>query len=275
MRKIYYYIIIFLAIALALSVLAGFRLQDADAEIVFLDVGQGDAILIQQGTEQILIDGGSGSSVVEKLGNYMPFWDRKIETVMLSHPHADHYAGLIDVFERFEVEKFIWTGALEEAKDFEVFLEKVAAENCEEEIAHANRDYKFGEEIDIDILYPFSPHQFTDQEVKNMNNTSFVAKVVSPNKAILLTGDAEKEVEEELLNHNIYLQADILKAGHHGSKTSSSENFVKAVDPEKAIFCAGENNKFNHPAELIVERYESLGIEPLTLWETGDIKVEL
>lgn len=274
MSKIFSYIIIFFGIVLTLLVIADREFRNASAEVVFLDIGQGDAILIQQGTTQILIDGGPDAGVVEKLGNHMPFWDRKIELVIMSHAHADHYAGLIDVVDRFEVAKFMWSGAEEHEDDFDVFMEMLATEHCEVLLAAANEDIVFGA-VTLDVLFPFTARQFIDQPEENLNNTSIVIRVVGPNISVMLTGDAEKEVETELISRNAYLPSDILKAGHHGSKTSSLEEFVRVVAPRRAVFCAGEDNKFNHPAELIVERYHSMGIETLTLFETGDIMISL
>lgn len=260
--------------ALALLVIADFELQNDNPEIVFLDIGQGDAILLQQGTTQILIDGGPGAEVVQRLGEYMPFWDRTIELVILSHAHGDHYAGLIDVFDLFTVQEFMWSGAVENADDFDVFMEMMAREDCEVILAAADLDMRLGSII-LDFLYPFTAEQFLDQHEENLNNTSIVIRAVGPNISVMLTGDAEVEVEEELIDNNVFVQADILKAGHHGSKTSSCEQFIKAVSPDRATFHAGENNKFNHPADLVVARYQDLGIETFTLWQTGDIKENL
>jgi len=268
--RLIYYTILFLGIALALLVIANHQARDHVTEIVFLDIGQGDAILIQRGTTQILVDGGPDAGVVAKLGKYMPFWDRAIEMVILSHAHSDHYAGLIDVFDRFQVKQFVWSGAEEEAEDFEVFLEMLAAENCSVQLASKDRDFRLGE-IYLDVLFPLIPDQFLDQSEENLNNTSIVIKVSSPEKSVLLTGDAEIPVEEELLRYPVYVSAEILKAGHHGSKTSSSELFISAVDPVEVVFCAGEGNKFNHPSSQVVDRFQFLDISTITLFESGDV----
>jgi len=268
------YTIVFLGIALALLVLADFQLRSGSAEIVFLDIGQGDAILVQRGTTQVLIDGGPDAEVIDKLGKYMPFWDRTIELVVLSHAHSDHYLGLIDVFDRFRVDKFIWNGAEEEAADFAVMLDMLEAENCPTELATADRDFRLGA-VYFDVLFPWEADQFLDQAEDNLNNTSIIIRAMSPQKTILLTGDAEEDVEEKLIAEHVFVQADILKAGHHGSKTSSSEAFVKRVSPSRATFHAGEDNKFNHPSDEVVSRYQALGVDTFTLWQTGDIREEL
>ena len=273
MRKLHY-ILVFLTMALVLLVMADCQLREEEPEIIFLDVGQGDAILIQQGTTQVLVDGGPDATVIESLGKYLPFWDRTIELVILTHAHSDHYLGLIDVFDRFTVNKFMWSGADEHAEDYEVFQELVRREECEVALAAADQDWVLGD-VTFDVLFPFTADQFLDQAEENLNNTSIVMRVTGPQQTVLLTGDAETPVEDELLAHNTFLQADILKAGHHGSKTSSSQKFIEAVAPQKVIFCAGQDNKFNHPADLIVSRYQNLEIETLTLWQTDDIKEDL
>ena len=268
------YILLFLLLATVLLALAGNRLFHSEPEIIFLDVGQGDAILIQQGTTQILVDGGPGAAVVERLGEYMPFWDRTIELVIMSHAHSDHYLGLIDVFRRFRVNNFMWSGVEEHAEDFSYFQELVAAENCEIILGAANTDMQMGA-IFLDVLYPFSISDFIVAPPENLNNSSLVIKVTGPHHTVMLTGDAETEVETLLVERNLNLAADILKAGHHGSKTSSAEIFLQAVSPQQGIFCAGADNKFNHPATVIVERYAAQGITTQTLFETGDIRFTL
>jgi competence protein ComEC len=268
------YILLALLLATVLLALAVVTRSQADPEIVFLDVGQGDAILIQQGTTQILVDGGPGSLVIEKLGEYMPFWDRTIELVIMSHAHADHYLGLIDVFRRFQVNNFMWSGVEEHAADFSYLMELVAAENCSVLLGAANTDMKM-DSVVLDVLYPFSVSDFELAPPENLNNSSLVIKVIGPNLVVMLTGDAETEIEALLVDHNLDLAADILKAGHHGSKTSSSEIFIRAVAPRQAIFCAGADNKFNHPAAAIVARYADLEIPTQTLFATGDVGMAL
>ncbi|EKD49258.1 MAG: hypothetical protein ACD_63C00207G0001 [uncultured bacterium] len=274
MKKIYYYILVFLAIALVLLFIAVRQIDDDAASVTFFDIGQGDSALIRKGSVQVVIDGGDNSRVIEELGERMPPWDHKIEMIILSHPHFDHFVGLIDIFQRYDVEKFVTTGALETTEDFQVFLEAVRKENCEVVIADSSKDFRLSD-INFDILFPMRPLQFKDVYAKNLNNTSIVLKVSSSKVSVLFTGDAEKEVEEKLLEENVDLGSDILKAGHHGSKTSSTEDFIKAVDPEKVIFSAGEDNQFNHPTELIVDRFQDFGVETLTTFEVGDVEVEL
>lgn len=268
------YILLFLLLATVLLALAVNMSFQAEPEIFFLDVGQGDAILIQQGTTQILVDGGPGAAVVERLGEHMPFWDRTIELVIMSHAHSDHYLGLIDIFRRFRVNNFMWSGVEEHAEDFSYFMELAAAENCEIILGAANTDIQMGG-IFLDILYPFSVSDFVLSPPENLNNSSLVIKVTGPNIVVMLTGDAEAEIETLLVERNLDLAADVLKAGHHGSKTSSAEIFLQAVAPQQAIFCAGADNKFNHPAAIIVERYAAQGIATQTLFETGDIRLAL
>jgi len=167
-------------------------------EVTFFDVGQGDAIFIEtpQG-HQILIDGGPSSVILEKLAKEMPFWDRSIDLIILSHPEHDHFAGLLPVLERYEVDYILWTGVVRDTNEYREWKELIEQEKAKIKIAKAGQKIKLTENIHLDILHPFE--NLEGQEIKNSNNTSIINLLVFGQHSWLFTGDAYKSVEKNLL----------------------------------------------------------------------------
>jgi len=231
--------------------------------VFFLDVGQGDAILIQKGSTQVLIDGGEDSSVLYGLGEYMPFGDMEIELVVLTHPHADHINGLLYVFERYEVGE-VWFNYVDYKSDiYEYFLTlEIPLKQAEEGTRYILDDWVMEVIFSSDIVYG---------KDNNLNNASIVLQLEADNYKYLLMGDAEVEVEKFLIEENILEDIDILKAGHHCSKTASSEEFLNIVKPEIAICSYGEGNKFGHPHKETIDRFKERGIKILSTKEEGNI----
>lgn len=240
-------------------------------EVIFFDVGQGDAIFIQTPSgQQILIDGGPDAGIVNKLGRRMPFYDRTIDLVILTHAHSDHVAGLVEVLKRYEINLILYTGLDHASPDFIAWRDLVKEKNINCKIALAGQNYRFGE-VKLEILFPFD--DLTGSEAEDLNGSSIVAGLVYQNTSFLLTGDAPVEVEEKLIeNYPLSgLDYDVLKVGHHGSKYSSSLEFLRAVSPEQAIIQSGAGNSFGHPHSLIIKRLQGLGINILRNDELGDI----
>ncbi len=239
--------------------------------VVFLDVGQGDATLIQQGDIQILIDGGDDLNVVYELSKYMKFNDRRIEVVVLTHPHDDHLVGILEVMDRYEVGEIWIYPVCYNNPNYKLLLESGVKIREVEEGMNFNI-----EDIRLNILWPVE-NKTAECEVGkykswdgNINNDSLVIHVEHLNKSFLLMGDAEEEVEKEL---NINFKVDFLKAGHHCSKTSSSETFLKMAKPSKAICSCGEGNKFGHPSSGTLKNFSSLNVQYFVTYESGNIVV--
>ncbi|HDZ54372.1 MAG TPA: MBL fold metallo-hydrolase [Candidatus Nealsonbacteria bacterium] len=241
-------------------------------EVTFFDVGQGDAIFIEtpQG-HQILIDGGPDSTVLEKLGKEMPFWDRTIDLVILTHPEHDHFAGLLQVLKRYKIDYILWTGIIRDTNEYQEWRRLIEEEKAEIKIAKAGQKIKLTDNIYIDILHPFE--NLEGQESKNSNNTSIINFLVFGQHSWLFTGDAYKSVEKELIKKNTDLTADILKIGHHGSKTSTAPEFIEQISPEIAVISAGRDNRYGHPSQEVLEILESHGIRVLRTDIDGDIKI--
>ncbi|MBD3330902.1 MBL fold metallo-hydrolase, partial [Candidatus Peregrinibacteria bacterium] len=220
-------------------------LPDKNFHLYFLDVGQGDSIFIKTPeNHQILIDGGPKNYVLEELNDIMPYFDKSIDLIVLTHPHADHIEGLLVVLKHFKVDSVLITGMSYQNKSYMEFLRLINKKNIPVFYANSMQDFIFSDTY-FDILYPF--HSIEGEKFSNINNSSIVMKIYYKKFSLLLTGDSEEEVEEKLINQNLNLSSDMLKLGHHGSRTASTRNFLLMVDPITVIIQCGSDNKFNHP----------------------------
>lgn len=246
---------------------------DKNLEVIFLDIGQGDSILINtpQG-KNILIDGGPDNTVIQKLGKYLPFYDKDIDIMILTHPHDDHVTGLIEVLRRYKVKEIYYTGVVHTSPSYLHWLEEIKKEGVILNLVSHPFDLDLEENLTFKFLFP--TESFLDKRVDNLNNTSIINQLIYKNKTFLFTGDAEIELEEELINGNFDLESDVLKVCHHGSKTSSSREFLEAVQPKIAIISVGENNKFNHPSYRTIKNLEKSGAAIYRTDRDGDIIIK-
>lgn len=245
-------------------------------EVVFFDVGQGDAIFIEDHKgHQVLIDGGPDSTILEKLNQEMPFWDRSLDLIILTHPEKDHMSGLIEVLKRYDVEYVLWTGVIRDTSEYKKWKNILADKEIVIKTAKIGQKITLQSSdlynIFIEILYPLE--NLKGQEFKNNNNTSIVSRLVFNETSFLFPGDIYKSVENKLIDEDIYIDSDVLKISHHGSKTSTSENFIKEVSPQIAVIQVGKNNSYGHPREETLTNLEKFGIKILRTDKQGDIKI--
>ena len=237
--------------------------------VTFFDVGQGDAALIRTPQDQtILIDGGPDRTILTKLGESLPWTRRTIDLVILSHPHADHVAGLNYVLARYRVRHVLMTGAIHTTPEYLKFLELLKNKEVPVTIAQAGQVIELNGGVSVEVLWPFK--SMVGERVDDLNTTSIVNRVVYKATAMLFTGDTLKENEAALLNSGSDLTAQILKVAHQGSRTSSSEEFIKAVAPEVAVIPVGQNS-YGHPHAEVVERLKKLVEVVLRTDAEGDI----
>jgi len=233
---------------MALLVAAGVfivKLPDGKLHFWALDVGQGDAILlVLPDGNKVLVDGGADDKVVQRLAEVLPFYDRTIELVILTHPHPDHMIGLIEVIKRYDVGRLVMTGIKYDYPGYDAFLETVAKKQVPVLFADGKKDLKFGEVI-LDFLFPLAPIQ--GQYFGNVNNSSIVFRVLYGNNAFILQGDLEKEGEAQLAASGLDLRASVIKVGHHGSRTASSDDYLAKVLADFAVISCGAGNRYNHP----------------------------
>ena len=256
-----------------LSILLFITWQSADnqeLQIHFFDIGQGDGILIRTPSQQnIVIDGGPDNSFITKLGQALPFYDQKIDLMVLTHPHDDHIFGLVEVLKRYKVKQVLYSGVLHTTDAYLEWLNQILEKEIQLKIAMAGQQFVF-DEAELKVIYPIFSQK--NQKVKNLNNSSVVVQLIFNEVKVLFTGDLEKEFEEEILQlTNFNLESQVIKLGHHGSDTSSSEEFVKAIDPEYAVIQVGQDNKFGHPSLRVLKRMERLGVNIYRTDIDGDI----
>lgn len=217
-----------------------------------LDIGQGDAILIKAAGQTVLVDSGDVAAK-DKLVTYIKNEGiTTIDKVIITHPHADHLGGMPAVLENFKVGQIYDSGQTATTALYRQYLSLVKKKNIPFTVLTAGTEVVIANDLKIKIYAPEKPF-ITESEI---NNNSVVAKLIYHNFSMLLPGDAEKESEERMLKtYGSELKSNILKAGHHGSNTSSSMAFLKAVAPEAAIISVGANNDYHHPHPSTMKKY--------------------
>ncbi len=241
--------------------------EELDATTVyFFDVGQGSGQLIRtkEGVD-IVIDGGPSETFVRQVQEVMPLHDRYIDMVIITHAHHDHIAGLVQLLEVYEVGAVYVSTTDHESSTFAKLISMV-----DERVVHGPLMFKIDDDTFLEIIYPRKPVS----DITNLNNTSLVSRFVDGEVMVLFPGDAEREVEQELIAQNIDIRADILVAPHHGSKTSSTPEFISKVQPETIIIPVGENNKYGHPHAVTLTTYKTLNI-PYLLTSQGTITMTI
>jgi beta-lactamase superfamily II metal-dependent hydrolase len=268
-RKILYFCVAALS---ALALIFGaiiWQSKTNELKVIFLDVGQGDSILISHGSQQLLIDGGKdGKMLLEKLGKYIPFWDRKIEVIIETHPDQDHVGGLIGVLEAYKVNEVLQTKMQSDSQTFKKLENEIEKNGSEKIEAKEGLTIKFAEDIFAQILYP---SKVANVKGKDTNGSSVALKLTAGENKFLFTGDLPSEQEGELLAESIDLQAQILKVSHHGSKYATSETFLEKVKPNSAVISVGKNNSYGHPNAEILQRLRARKIKIARTDESGDV----
>ncbi|MBU0727336.1 MBL fold metallo-hydrolase [Patescibacteria group bacterium] len=225
-----------------------------------LSVGQGDAILIQTPEyKNILIDAGENGQVIEELGKQLSFFDQTIDLFILTHPHLDHFGGLFEILNKYDVKQVMMTGVASENPLYQELINEIKELNIPIIFPLNTKDIQIGTNSYLDILHP--NQSFVGQEANNLNNSSIVLRLIEGNNChILLTGDAEQELEREIILSGQDLNCPILKLGHHGSRTATSDEFLNAIKPETAIISAGLDNKFGHPHQETMDKITNLEV---------------
>ena len=240
-------------------------------EVNFFDVGQGDSAFIETAGYQILIDGGPDGSILEKLSGEMSFWDRDIDLMILTHPESDHLSGLLEVLKRYKIENILWTGVVRDTAVFREWEDLIGKEGSDIEIAQVGQKINLSNNIYIEVLFPFE--NLVGKEFKDSNNTSIVAKLVFRETSFIFTGDINEPVEKDIIERNSELKVGVLKVAHHGSKTSTSEEFLDIILPEYAVVSVGKDNKYGHPTKEVLDILSKYDIMVFRTDEVGDIKI--
>ncbi|MBI4225030.1 MAG: MBL fold metallo-hydrolase [Candidatus Sungbacteria bacterium] len=266
------YFLILLVAAAGVIWYAVFTLEGSHhLRLIVFDIGQGDSIFIQaENDTQVLIDGGPSNAVLAKLGSVMPFWDRSIDLVVLTHPHADHMAGLIEVLKRYDIGMVLESGADYSTAEYREWHALLEQKHIPIAVARAGQKIHLSPKTELDILTPFE--SFIGKSPSNVHDAMVVSKLIYASSSALLTGDAEKYLEYRLLLSGVDLKSDILKVGHHGSKTSTVPDFVAAVAPEYAVISAGRKNRYGHPTQQTLDTLAKFNIKTFRTDQNRDVE---
>ncbi|MDD4409292.1 MAG: MBL fold metallo-hydrolase [Candidatus Pacebacteria bacterium] len=264
-------VILFLLNIINLSFILDLQ-KDNLLRVVFFDIGQGDGVFIETPEKhRIVIDGGPDYNLIsEKISKEIPFWDKEIDMIILTHMDQDHLNGLLGILEKYDVKNIVWNGVSEKgAKKTDNWLSMM-----EKEVGGKTAIVKAGDRAiigntSIDFLWPDSmPEDDNDVE---LNSYSLVPKLCYHSNCFLFTGDISFSQENQLIGNDI--SADVLEISHHGSKQATSDDFLKAVDPSLAIIQVGENN-YGHPSPETLGRLIEENVRTLRTDKDGAVEVD-
>ncbi|MDP3879715.1 MAG: MBL fold metallo-hydrolase, partial [Dehalococcoidales bacterium] len=237
--------VVFPLAVLAVLVLAAATMPDDNLRVSFLDVGQGNAILIQKGSQQVLVDGGPDPRAISlALGTEMPFWDRTIDLVVLTHPHADHLTGLVAVLKRYQVKRVLYPDSADDSLLYNEWSSIIEEKDIARTPARAGQRIRLGEAL-IEVLNP-QMSLLTGTE-SDMDNNGVVLRLEMDEVSFLLTADIMREAELALITRRAELTSTVLGVAHHGSSTSTTAGFLAVVDPRLAVISLDKDNRFGHP----------------------------
>ena len=248
-----------------------------EIEVDFLDVGQGDAIFIKlPNGDQALVDGGPNDAVLNEIGRRMPPFDRKIEHIVLTHPHADHLTGLVKVIERYEVGEIIETDVSYTSATFKRWQDDIKSRNVPVRLVRQGQTYDWGSGVKLEVLWPdksFSGVEDNAADGAVMNDTSVIGRLRFGETGFMLTGDAEEGPQASLCNaiDAEKLKSQVLKIAHHGSSGGTAECFLQKVAPQTAVISAGKDNKYHHPHAETLELLARFIIEILRTDQVGTV----
>lgn len=274
--KILRYVFGFLILATVVVWTAAFAYPDRNLHLVACDVGQGDAILASYGNVQILTDGGPDRRVLDCLSKHIPFWDREIELIVLTHPQKDHYEGLIDVFKRYKVDNFIANRLEASSPDYQVLKREVGGQGTRVTNPTGGTVVRFGL-MHLDIFWPSK--NFLDSELsskRDPNDFSIQSILSLGDFDVLLTGDIGHNMADEVLAQFALSgsrRVEYIKIPHHGSKYGMTPDYLGVIEPKVAVISSGKNNRYGHPHEETLKILREKDIKILRTDEKGDIEV--
>ena len=274
--------------ATAVFIAASSTPSQENLQIIACDVGQGDGLLIIQGENQIVVDGGPNTKISNCLDSHIPFYDRNIELVIMTHPQYDHYRGRVEVFENYEVNAFLTTSLDSDAAAFAKLKEAVKLTNVQIITPDAGKVIRIGE-IELEVVHPSYDFQITQSSneelpekavlgayttLRDPNDYSVVVNLTFQDFDVLLTGDIGPEVIEEVMETGLLNDIEYLKVPHHGSKNGLNKELLDATAPEIAVIQVGVDNRFDHPHKSIIDLLENEGIIILRTDLDGEVVVE-
>lgn len=264
--------LLILLICVCIVFFFAFRSQNRPLKVAFLDIGQGDAVFIESPTgNQIIFDGGPGSVLVSQVAKQMSLFDRNIDMIVVTNPDKDHFEGFIPLLSRYTVGAELEPGVkADENPIFRELHRVLTAQGIPTIEARTGQKIMLGGGAYVEVLFP-------DRDVADVshNDGSLVARLVYGDTSVMLTGDTTKNIENYLVGtYGNSLKSDILKVAHHGSDTSTSDVFVKAVSPDIAVISAGKGNSYGHPKKETLDTLKNNKVETLVTMDEGTIVFE-
>ncbi|BFD25297.1 MAG: MBL fold metallo-hydrolase [Candidatus Parcubacteria bacterium] len=234
-------------------------------KVSFLSVGQGDAILIVTPDKKtLLIDGGPDNSLLEELGTVLPWWQRHLDFVLLTHEHSDHLLGLLELGDRYRIKQVFYGEVTENNILIKEWFSNLEKNKIPKQKITAADSFSLGKYCQVNILSAAASKEINDQSV--------VSELVCGQRQFLFTGDAGQEIEADLLDSGLKTY-DVLKVSHHGAASASQEIFLRTVKPLVAIISVGKDNKFSHPHLETLKRLETVAANIFRTDEVGTINI--
>jgi len=268
--RVYKFILGFLLTLLIMSGEIFMAWPDEKTHLVFCDVGQGDAILLYRGFTQVLIDMGPDQKSRECLDKYLPFFDKNLELLVVTHADQDHIGGAQDIFNGFLIEKVLLSEDGKNTDAFTAFNNLISREKedgMQQLSADGVKNFCFTDFFCAQNL--ISEPELWDEEASS-NNQSVVLLLDVGGIKVLLTGDMESQREQAISASFLIGKVNILKVSHHGSKSSSSEEFLRSISPEISVISVGQNNQFGHPHAVTLENLQEVGSQIYRTDQMGD-----
>lgn len=238
--------------------------DSSNMQVHYIDVGQADSILINSNGHFMLIDAGNNDDDKLVVSYLQSQGVEKLDYIIATHPHEDHIGGMDTVVDTFDIGNVIMPNIETTTKTYESFIDSLINKNVTAIEPKPGNTYELGESI-FTIISPNNDYK------KDLNNWSVGIKLEHGDNSFIFTGDAEKASEMDILHNNIDISADVLKLGHHGSSTSNTEEFLKAIKPKYAVICVGENNKYGHPHKETIEKLNKFNIEVYRTDKNGTV----
>lgn len=261
-----------LAIAGAMALIYINQQKQDTMEVFWFDVGQGSGALIRTPSgKEIVIDTGNSANFLREMGRKRSLFDRYIDVVMASHPDRDHMGMMPALIERYRIGTLLTTNKQSENSAYQELITITEGMNIPVQYVYSGDVYDFTDGVTMQVLYPFSP----DASDIESNDSSIVVLLVYGSTTVLFTGDASRDVEQQLVAHyGELLDADVLVVGHHGSNTSSDVDFLSVVDPHYGVISVGENNWYGHPHRDVLNRLHDQSIQILRTDQLGTIYLQ-